>query len=337
MKIRLLNSGVFVLILLLSLSSCVTMKKYQELEATRKKCDEENSTLKNHNMELSTKTNELNALIEKLNKQNSDLSANNKELAEKYQELSDQFTKLKISYDTILQKNKELMFGKSTETKKILAELHKTQEELVKREDSLKKVADLLAIKQKNLQTAEKELADKQAKLAELQSILAKKDSIVKALKTKVQNALLGFENKGLTIKQKNGKVYVSMDETLLFASGSFEVAANGVEALKKLAKVLESNPDINITVEGHTDNVPYKGTGQILDNWDLSVMRANAVTKILLKNSTIKPARITSAGRSEYVPVEAANTKEARAKNRRTEIILTPKLDELLNILESN
>lgn len=337
MKIRLLNSSVLIFIFLFSLSSCVTMKKYQELESTRKKCDEENATLKNHNIELSTKTNELNALIESLNKKNKDLSINNKELADKYQDLSEQFSKLKISYDTIMQKNKELMFGKSSETKKILAELHKTQEELVKREDSLKKVASQLAIKQKNLDIAEKELAEKQAKLAELQSILAKKDSIVRALKTKVQNALLGFENKGLTIKQKNGKVYVSMDETLLFASGSFEVAANGVEALKKLAKVLESNPDINITVEGHTDNVPYKGTGQILDNWDLSVMRANAVTKILLKNSTIKPGRITSAGRSEYVPVEAANTKEARAKNRRTEIILTPKLDELLNILESN
>jgi chemotaxis protein MotB len=313
------------------------MKKYQELESTRKKCDDENTTLKNHNMELSTKTNELSALIENLTKQNKDLGLSNKELSEKYQDLSAQFAKLQISYDTIFAKNKELMYGKSFETKKILAELHKTQAELVKREDSLKKVANQLSIKQKNLEIAEKELAEKQAKLAELQSILAKKDSIVKALKAKVQNALLGFENKGLTIKQKNGKVYVSMDETLLFASGSSEVAANGVEALKKLAKVLETNPDINIMVEGHTDNVPYKGTGQILDNWDLSVMRANAVTKILLKNSTIKPGRITSAGRSEYSPVDVANTKEARSKNRRTEIILTPKLDELLNILESN
>jgi chemotaxis protein MotB len=313
------------------------MKKYQELESTRKKCDDENTTLKNHNMELSTKTNELNALIENLTKQNKDLGQSNKELSDKYQDLSEQFAKLKISYDTIFAKNKELMYGKSSETKNILGELHKTQAELVKREDSLKKVANQLALKQKNLELAEKELAEKQAKLAELQSILSKKDSIVKALKAKVQNALLGFENKGLTIKQKNGKVYVSMDETLLFASGSSELAVNGVDALKKLAKVLETNPDINIMVEGHTDNVPYKGTGQILDNWDLSVMRANAVTKILLKNSAIKPGRITSAGRSEYSPIDVANTKEARSKNRRTEIILTPKLDELLNILESN
>lgn len=180
-------------------------------------------------------------------------------------------------------------------------------------------------------------LDEKQQKLNELQNILDKKDSAVKALKNKVSEALLGYENNGLTVKQMNGKVYVSMDEALLFASGKYEVASKGADALKKLAKVLESNVDINIMVEGHTDNVPYKGTDQLLDNWDLSVKRATTVIRILLSNSGIAPVRITAAGRSEYFPVDKTNTSEARSKNRRTEIILTPKLDELLKIIESN
>jgi chemotaxis protein MotB len=138
-------------------------------------------------------------------------------------------------------------------------------------------------------------------------------------------------------VKQKNGKVYVSMEESLLFASGKYEVTAKGADALKKLSKVLESNVDINIMVEGHTDNVPYKGTDQLLDNWDLSAKRATTVVRILLNGSGINPERITAAGRSEYAPIDKANTPEARSKNRRTEIILSPKLDELLKIIENN
>ena len=122
-----------------------------------------------------------------------------------------------------------------------------------------------------------------------------------------------------------------------MFFSGRYEVGEKGKEALKKLAKVLEDDPDINILIEGHTDDVPYKGSGQLKDNWDLSVMRATAIVKILINSSKIDPARLMAAGRSKYVPVDPANTPEARAKNRRTEIILTPKLDELFEILEMN
>jgi chemotaxis protein MotB len=152
-----------------------------------------------------------------------------------------------------------------------------------------------------------------------------------------VSDALLGFEGKGLTVHMKNGKVYVSMDEKLLFASGKWEVSSDGSSALRDLAKVLMKNPDINVLIEGHTDNVPYTGTGQVKDNWDLSVMRATAIVKILLANSKIDPKRFTTAGRSEYLPVDASNSTAARAKNRRTEIILSPKLDELLQIIGNN
>jgi chemotaxis protein MotB len=156
-------------------------------------------------------------------------------------------------------------------------------------------------------------------------------------LKKKLSDALTGFEGKGLTITQKNGKVYVSMDESLLFASGKTNVEPKGVDALKNVAKVLEQNTDINVMVEGHTDDVPMKGAGEIKDNWDLSVMRATSVTKIMLNAASIDAKRITSAGRGEFFPLDPAKTPDARKKNRRTEIILTPKLDELLKVLGSN
>jgi chemotaxis protein MotB len=177
-------------------------------------------------------------------------------------------------------------------------------------------------------------LAEKEARLTELQSILDQKDAEVKALKNKVADALKGFEDKGLVIFERNGKVYVSLDEKLLFASGSWEIDNRGKEALTELGNVLASDIGINIVIEGHTDNVPYKGSGNVKDNWDLSVLRSTSVVKEILKNKEINPQRITASGRGEFVPLEMDDSREARAKNRRTEIILTPKLDELFQII---
>jgi len=172
-------------------------------------------------------------------------------------------------------------------------------------------------------------LAEKEARLQELQSILDQKDAEVKALKSKVTDALKGFEDKGLTIHEKNGKVYVSLDAELLFASGSWEVDNKVKATLAELGNILAADMGINVAIEGHTDNVPYKGSGNVKDNWDLSVMRATSVVKEILKNKDINPQRITAAGRGEYVPIDSD-----RAKNRRIEIILTPKLDELFQII---
>lgn len=155
-------------------------------------------------------------------------------------------------------------------------------------------------------------------------------------LKNIVADALRGFESDQLNVHMKNGKVYVSLEEKLLFSSGSYDVNPDGVSALNKLATVLAKNKEINITVEGHTDDVPFK-SGQLLDNWDLSAKRATSVTRILLANKSIAPQRITAAERGEYLPVINTKTPEARKKNRRTEIILTPKLDKILELLDSN
>ena len=154
-------------------------------------------------------------------------------------------------------------------------------------------------------------------------------------LKGKLNQALRGFYDQGLTVHEKNGKIYVSMEEKLLFQTGSYSVDPKGQEAIKKLSEVLANNKDINIMVEGHTDDVPLTGKGQIKDNWDLSVMRATAVSRILLNDKAIDPKRITASGRSQYVPLDAAKTIDARKKNRRTEIILTPNLSEILQLIQ--
>ncbi len=236
------------------------------------------------------------------------------------------------------------MQGSKDETRKLLVQIQKTQEELQEKEDALKELERKLYQRklgldkmQADLEKMSKDLEERNARLLELERILSSKDSIMNALRKKVADALFGFEGKGLTVTMQNGKVYVSLEEKLMFKSGRYEIDAKGAAALKQLVPVLEQNKDINIMVEGHTDDVPYKGTGDMLDNWDLSVKRATTIVRILLNGSKIDPVRITAAGRSQFLPVDKAKTAEARQKNRRTEIILTPKMDEILQLLESN
>lgn len=218
-----------------------------------------------------------------------------------------------------------------------MKEIQHSQEELQAKEDKLKELEKNLNSERQNLSQLRQNLEEKQERLVELESILNEKDSVVQALKDRVSDALLGFKGEGLDVQIKNGKVYVSLEEKLLFPSGSTQIDQTGKEALKKLAKVLEKNKDINIMVEGHTDNVPYISNKAIKDNWDLSVKRATAVIRILMSNPGIAGERITAAGRSKYMPLEPNDSEASRRKNRRTEIILTPKLDELLEILNTN
>lgn len=177
------------------------------------------------------------------------------------------------------------------------------------------------------------QLEERSARISELEQMIEARDNALNNLRNQVEQALLGFDGKGLTISRRDGKVYVSMADKLLFRSGSFEIDPEGARAVRQLSDVLATNPDIDIMVEGHTDNVPYRGTGQLRDNLDLSVKRATTVTRLLLENKAINPLRVVSAGRGEYMPLDGADTPEARAKNRRTEIILTPKLDKLLEL----
>jgi chemotaxis protein MotB len=178
------------------------------------------------------------------------------------------------------------------------------------------------------------DLQAREARLKEVEDILHKQDAASQALKDKLQQALLGFQQNGLTVDIRDGKVYVSLTDKLLFPSGSIIIDEKGKQALKQLAAVLNKEPDINIAVEGHTDDKKVINLGQIKDNWDLSVMRATSVTRYLTETENVDPHRLTATGKSQYQPIDATATPEALAKNRRIEIVLTPKLDELYNLI---
>jgi len=197
------------------------------------------------------------------------------------------------------------------------------------------KLSKALSAKSEELDAKEKLLIEREMALNEMKGIIARQDSLTRSLNSLLRNALLGFNSDELSVEIKNGKVYVSMSDKLLFKSGSSTVESKGQEALKLLGGVLEKNADIDILVEGHTDNVPIK-TSVYKDNWDLSVKRATTVVRVLLDGSGIDPERLTASGRGEYLPVDDRKTADARQKNRRTEIILTPDLDELYRIIES-
>lgn len=194
-----------------------------------------------------------------------------------------------------------------------------------------------LALKLKTDELNEKErlLQEREKALNELQQIIARQDSITQSLDNILRNALLGFQTDELSVEIKNGKVYVSMSDKLLFKSGSASVETKGKEAIKVLADVLSKNQDIDILIEGHTDNIPIR-TAVYRDNWDLSVGRATSIVRILIDDYKIDPKRLTASGKGEFSPRALNDTPEGRANNRRTEIILSPKLDEIMGLLKS-
>ncbi|QIL74572.1 MULTISPECIES: OmpA family protein [Hymenobacter] len=235
------------------------------------------------------------------------------------------------------QQNSELLSSRDQlQAQKTALEQEKAKTEEDLRSNLLSKNQEVNQLNQ-NLGTTKEQLQDREQRIAELQRVLDQKEAAVKALRQKVGDALLGFNANDLTVNVKNGKVYVSLSEQLLFKSGSTVVDPKGQEALKKLAAALKGNQDVNVLVEGHTDNVPIaRGTAGMKDNWDLSVLRATEITRILT-TAGLTPAQVTPSGRAQYLPITANATPAEKAQNRRTEIILTPKLDELFQILEAN
>jgi chemotaxis protein MotB len=329
---------------ILLMAGCVSQNKYQDIVDKRDACQEEKEQLLVENERLYSKYKEQSANLENCKKQLKGLRIDTAVLSANKRRLRKSYNEVYASYELLKKKREEQLAQSKEEAASILADLQKTQENILKQRDSLNRLERRIKEKESNLAEMSQELsaaqaamADKEKRLNELQSILDRKDSVVNALKNKVNAALRGFEGEGLSIEQRNGKVYVSMDEKLLFASGSYNISSQGKRALSELGNVLEKNKDINVMVEGHTDSVPYSGKGQLKDNWDLSVKRATTIIRVLTNKSTIDPERLIAAGRSKYVPVASNKTKQGRAKNRRTEIILTPKLDKLFDIIERN
>jgi chemotaxis protein MotB len=237
----------------------------------------------------------------------------NAELSDKYKELTDQNNNLGTRYKDLQDKYNTLINESLSQTDKL---------------------SKALTAKSGDLDAKEKLLSERERTLEEMKKIIEKQDSITRNLNNILRNALLGFNSDELSVEIKNGKVYVSMSDKLLFKSGSSAVEDKGKDALKLLAGVLDKNADIDILIEGHTDNVPIK-TSVYKDNWDLSVARATSIVRILTNDYKIVPTRLTASGKGEFFPKADNETTEGRAKNRRTEIILSPKLDELMKLLK--
>lgn len=303
---------------LLIASSCVPMKQYNNLKEELEYLEIAQDAIVEDSRIVKEKNTELKEECSRIKDKNIDLLNKLNTISDEKKLLESKLTSLNKSYGDLPDKSSI----KSKEIATLLNKVRSANLELIERE--------------KNLNESERKRKEEQKRLIELEEILKKKDKAVAALKSKVSAALLGFEKDGLSIHIKNGKVYVSVEDKLLFKSGSWIVGTEGKKALKELSTVIAKNLDINIMVEGHTDNIRYKGNSQITDNWDLSVKRSTSIIRSLLENKDISPSRLIAAGRSKYMPLDTKNTASARARNRRTEIILTPKLDEVFKILEN-
>ena len=272
------------------------------------------------------------------------------DLESRYARLKDNYNRQTKSIETLNTEIKDL-------TKKFVAleeTLEETEDSLNQKQQKLEQLESSLDLLKQNSETAlkeriaenealmekiaerENELADRMARVDELEGLITRQQEAMRNLKEKLSDALLNFEDKGLTVEARDGKVYVSMENKLLFKSGSWTVGADGRLAIEELGNVLADNPDIAILIEGHTDNIPYSGKGPLKGNWDLSTKRATAIVNQLLENPNILPQNLTAAGRGEYLPIAPNSTREGRAANRRIEVVLSPQLDEIKQIINT-
>ena len=288
-------------IITLCVTNCVSTKVFNDLESRYSKVKIEKNKLQNSEDSLQQS-------LDKLDEKLSETQA--------YLEISRDSTKLGLKINELL--NEELDLVKKNSTLKI-------QENIAKNNALIKKIA-----------IKETELLSRTERIDRLEKIISSQKKILSDLKNRISEALLNFRGKGLSIKQRNGKVYISMENKLLFKSGKWNIELQGKQALMRLSKVLEENPDISILIEGHTDNIPFTSKGAMESNWDLSTKRATAVVKILLENNNILPQNLTAAGKSEFVPIASNTTIEGRAANRRIEIILSPSLDKIIELINS-
>ena len=329
------KSILYISTLLLVLSSCVTPKIHNALVMEHDATKSALTTQEKKVLQLNGTIEEQEGTIISLKSQISEMRNDSVQNGIALTTLQSKYDALSDAYDLLMSKNSRYMADKAKETKKLLEQLEQAQSELFAKEDELNKLSASLDAKEDELKLAQEELDARSARVTELETIINKKDSIVTALKSSISKALIGLEGEGLTVVQKNGKVYISLEEDLLFASGKYEVNSGGVSALSKLATALASQKDLEILVEGHTDSIPLSGRGLVKDNWDLSVMRATNVVKVLLKTPSLDPLQLTAAGRAEFVPIATNKIKEGRSANRRIEMILSPNLDDLFELLK--
>lgn len=305
----------------LSLSSCVTKKMYQELDDKYNSLKNRNTDLVGENDDLFSTTKDLENTNLKLSKSLDSLKSVKANLLDAIIALEARKNQLEKSYNELSESSAQELDTKATEILKLSQQLEEKENRLLAENIRLEKLKTTLESRSERIE--------------QLESLIAAKEEKMQNLKNAISNALQNFEGNGLTVHRKNGKVYVSMENKLLFASGSWNVGTNGANAVKKLANVLKQNKDIEVLIEGHTDNVPYKGGNGISDNWDLSTKRATAIVRILV-NSSVDAKQITAAGRGKYLPIDSNSSQQGKAKNRRIEVILSPNLDAISEMLEN-
>ncbi len=277
--------------------SCVSTKKYDELMSN---FSDLRQNMKNQGLENDSLSTSLNARLRNLRDQNIALESDTLQMGQFNRMLDTKYRDLNETFDALVNQNDNLLSQQAEENRRLADSLH-----------------------------------FRGLKLQGLEMMIAEKEAGMIALKSKLSSALSQFEGKGLTVEHKDGKVYVSLENSLLFPSGSWQVDKKGKQAILQLSEVLKSRPELQIIIEGHTDDIPYNSGGAIKDNWDLSVKRATSIVKLLTKNAEINPKQISAAGRSEYNPIAANDNKNNRAKNRRIEVIIIPNLDEINALLK--
>ena len=312
-----IKKSLLVLLAFALTTSCVSKKifsdlenKYTDLKKERNALADENETLKNAKKEAEL----LKTDLEKIKAERDKLTVD-------YTASSNNLKALKNAYDALEKNSGEALQSNLGKNRELLAQLETKEKALASEKDRLNKL--------------NADLKNRSDRVNELEGLIASKEASMKKLKETLSKSLKAFEGKGLTIQQKDGKVYVSMENKLLFESGSWAVGAEGKKAVVAVGKVLGDNPDISVLIEGHTDNDKFGGAvGQIENNWDLSTKRATAIVNIISENAKVNKQNLTAAGRGEFSPLMGNDTPEGKSKNRRIEIILTPKLDEISKML---
>ncbi len=304
----------FLFTILLIFNSCVSIEKYKELDTNFANLIKENDKIKEINQDLEILNIELNDNLIRISSRTKKLENDTLTLARKLRKKEKLYDNLNLSYELLIKNNSNTMANQSRENKELIEKLSQMEISLNEREQDIK---------------------EREGELYELRKNLESKDRTLSELKSKISDALLNYKGEGLNVEVRNSKLYISLENSLLFSSGSWKINSSGKKALTKLSNILAQQSTINITVEGHTDSIPYNGSGIIKDNWDLSVLRATSIVRVILNNKGIKPERIVASGRSSFNPLVKNDSKENRARNRRTEIILTPNIDILMQLLD--
>jgi len=310
-----------VFVLTLALGGCVSSRQFKEMEMQKIALQKMSDSLLALSANQSGELGNLRVSHTQLTEEVAALRSDTIEIGDQFRRLQQAFQESSKQNQMLEDNYRKLLKGRESEATEMMNQLREARTQLLQREDSV------LAL--------ERVLNTKIVRLNEMEEILARRDREMQALRSTVAKALKSYEGAGLTVQLRNGKVYISLSEKLLFASGSTAVADNGKKALTQLGQALNADTTLQILVEGHTDDVPMKPTMNLQDNWDLSVLRATSIVRILVKDGGVNRNRITASGKGEFSPLMPNDTPENKARNRRTEIILSPNLDMLYDLVK--